>query len=101
MRASDPYERLQSVRRQAGYKNAADAARAFGWNVITYRAHENGTRGLKRDAAERYGRAFRVSPAWLLTGEGRSDRRLAVPVMGWIGAAAEIEPEYGQVPEDG
>src|ERR671929_183506 len=54
MRASDPYERLQSARRQAGYKSAADAARAFGWNVVTYRAHENGTRGLKRDAAERY-----------------------------------------------
>ncbi len=41
----------------------------FGWNYDTYAQHENGTRGIGR-AADRYAAAFRVSEAWLLTGEG-------------------------------
>jgi phage repressor protein C with HTH and peptisase S24 domain len=66
----EPFERLQKARAKAGYENATDAARAFGWNEITYRAHENGGRGLKAKVAEQYAKAFKVSAAWLLTGEG-------------------------------
>lgn len=67
---SDSAERLQSARRKAGYSDATAAARAFGWNINTYRSHENSARGLRRDVAERYAKAFRVSAAWLLTGDG-------------------------------
>lgn len=67
---NEPYERLQTARAAAGFENAVDAARAFGWNDVTYRAHENGTRGLRPDVAARYARAFKVSTGWLLTGEG-------------------------------
>lgn len=98
---SEPNERLQIARRKAGYADATDAARAFGWNENTYRSHENGMRGLKTDVAERYAKAFRVSSAWLLTGEGNADRQNTVAVMGRIGAGAEIEPENEQIPPEG
>ncbi|WP_366654473.1 XRE family transcriptional regulator [Fodinicurvata sp. EGI_FJ10296] len=67
---STPYDRLQLARRKAGFRSANDAALAHGWTISTYRSHENGQRGMKLDAAERYARAYRVSAAWLLTGEG-------------------------------
>lgn len=62
-----PYERLREARIRKGYEDAADAARAFGWNEITYRAHESGGRKF-HNAVERYARAFGVTPEWLLYG---------------------------------
>ncbi|MBI1425806.1 MAG: helix-turn-helix domain-containing protein [Gammaproteobacteria bacterium] len=64
----EPHDRLQEARKSAGYDNPTDAARAFGWTVSTYLAHENGSRGIRYDVAERYGKAFKVSAAWLLSG---------------------------------
>lgn len=61
--AENQGDRLQKARIKAGFKTAADAARAFGWPAITYRAHESGGRGLKREVAMQYGKAFKVSPA--------------------------------------
>jgi SOS-response transcriptional repressor LexA len=58
--------RLKQARIDAGFESAADAARAFGWPEPAYRHHENGTRGFGADAARKYGRAFKVTPAWLL-----------------------------------
>jgi transcriptional regulator with XRE-family HTH domain len=71
-------ERLKEARRLAGFDKATEAARRFGWNPHTYKAHENGARGLRPDAAERYARRFRVAPAWLLglTNEGGPSSRL-------------------------
>lgn len=100
-RMEEAFERLQRARANAGYQTPSDAARAFGWNEITYRAHENGGRGLKKDVAERYAKAFRISPAWLLTGEGKMERGNVVAVRGRIGAGAEISPEDEQVPPEG
>jgi DNA-binding XRE family transcriptional regulator len=64
----EPNDRLQKARQEAGYENAVDAARAFGWGQSTYISHENGTRGLKPTIAERYAKAFRVTPEWILYG---------------------------------
>ena len=87
----EPHERLVLARTKAGHETAADAARAFGWSPITYRAHESGLRGLRRDAALRYATAFGVSEAWLLTGEGApAGIRSTVPLVGQVGAGAEI-----------
>ena len=69
----EPHDRLAIARRNAGFENATEAARAFAWNENTYRSHENGERGLRLAIAERYARAFDASAAWLLTGEGASD----------------------------
>lgn len=67
---SEEADRLQAAREAAGYVSATDAARAFGWNETTYRAHESGRRGLKKNVAVRYAKAFRADEAWLLTGKG-------------------------------
>lgn len=39
--------------------------------------------------------------AWLLTGEGDERPNSSVPIMGYIGAGAVVEPDYEQVPEHG
>jgi hypothetical protein len=69
---SEPSERLKEARRRAGLAGPAEAAKKFGWNPNTYKSHENGERGIRQSAAERYARRLRVSPAWLLglTNEG-------------------------------
>ncbi|MEL6280919.1 MAG: helix-turn-helix transcriptional regulator, partial [Pseudomonadota bacterium] len=63
--------RLKAARLGAGYKTAADAARALGVAEQTYFAHESGRRGLRSDALERYAEGFGVSKEWLLFGEDR------------------------------
>ncbi|TPE49958.1 helix-turn-helix domain-containing protein [Amaricoccus solimangrovi] len=62
-------QRLQAAREASGFPSAKAAARRFGWSEDTYAQHENGTRGLTRSAT-RYAKAFKVSSAWILTGEG-------------------------------
>lgn len=78
--------RLEKARQDRGFKTAKDAALYFGWNYNTYSQHERGERGLTKSAAGRYGKALRVSPAWLLTGELGS---FLVPVVGYVGAGAQ------------
>ena len=69
-RASTMHQRLKEARQKAGYRTATAAIDAFGWSSSTYRAHENGQNGFKPSDAELYGKAYRVSPSWLLLGEG-------------------------------
>lgn len=71
-RMTEPFERLKQAREKAGYDSPTDAARAFGWNEVTYRSHENGTRGIKAPIARQYGSAFRVPAEWLLYGDKSS-----------------------------
>jgi transcriptional regulator with XRE-family HTH domain len=71
----DMHERLRAARDAAGYKTAAEAARAFGWNVNTTSSNENGNRTYSRTAAERYATAYRVNLEWLLTGKGEMKGR--------------------------
>jgi DNA-binding XRE family transcriptional regulator len=105
----EPQDRLQKARQEAGYENAVDAARAFGWGQSTYISHENGTRGLKPTIAEKYARAFRVTPEWLLYGnKGKKAQALAaerrtVPLVGYVGAGATAhffgdQGQLGDVP---
>lgn len=61
-------DRLKSARAEAGYESARNAAVRNRWKVSTYAAHENGQNEFGPEAAERYGRAFKVDPGWLLTG---------------------------------
>lgn len=70
-------KRLEQARKARGFKTAKDAARRFGWTYETYIQHEQGIRGISR-AAKKYADAFRVSEAWLLTGEGDSQKSGAV-----------------------
>jgi transcriptional regulator with XRE-family HTH domain len=76
---SSPNERLRRARIKAGYATAAEAARAFGWNDVTYTSHENGARGITTRTAPRYAKAFHVATSWLLEGTGpESDREKEV-----------------------
>ena len=81
------HERLIAARTEAGYETASDAARAYGWNENTYRSHENGERGIKSIVAEKYSRAFNVSLAYILTGEGYKYLPYSnehIPIRGYV-----------------
>lgn len=67
-------QRLVDARVHRGFSEAAAAAKFFGWNYDTYIQHERGERGLRKAVAEKYAKAYRVSTAWLMTGEGTMDR---------------------------
>lgn len=93
-----PADRLRRARTNSGYETSSDAARAFGWPLPTYQSHENGHRGIPVKAAERYARAFRVSAAWILTGEGPRERqRPTTPLIGRVGAGAEVHLVEGDM----
>jgi len=66
-------QRLAQARLNAGYANPTDAAEAFNWKKPSYYCHENGSRALTRVTAAKYGKAFKVSPAWLLMNQGRPE----------------------------
>jgi transcriptional regulator with XRE-family HTH domain len=67
---STPHERLRKARKDAGFRSQESFANVFGLPVTTYRAHENGGRGITKSAAENYGKLLNVSPVWILFGEG-------------------------------
>ena len=71
----EPHERLKELRERKGFATAADAARAYGWPVTTYQAHENASRGIRPPAARRYAKAFNSTPAYIMgVGEPGNDR---------------------------
>jgi phage repressor protein C with HTH and peptisase S24 domain len=91
---------LKQARANAGFRSARAAAARFGWAPSTYAAHENASRGFGAEEAVTYGRNFKVNPQWLLFGTGEASTR-SIPIMGYIGAGAEISPEFEQVPPEG
>ncbi|MCW5730437.1 MAG: LexA family transcriptional regulator [Alphaproteobacteria bacterium] len=72
-------ERLAFARKRAGFRSASAAARALGVPEVTFRAHENGLRGLTEATARSYGQAFRVNWAWLVTGDGSMEPPAGAP----------------------
>jgi len=63
-------ERLKQARHRAGFSSAVNAAKFFGWNGNTYKAHEAGRNGFDNDAGQLYAKAFKADLAWLMTGKG-------------------------------
>lgn len=98
-------ERLRFARRQANFASASAAADALAIPISTYNSHErsgsDGGRDPDVEQVRRYARFFRVSLAWLLTGEGSAEPRNIAKVVGLVGAGAEIQPEIEQIPSDG
>jgi hypothetical protein len=101
------------IARARRFKSARLAAKALGIAVATYGAHERaeaeGGRDYGPNEAKRYGRAFRVTPEWLLTGRGPGPgadepeepivlNPPTVPIVGYVGAGAATHPY--DVPED-
>ncbi len=85
----DYAQRLELARIARGFPSARAAAEYFGWVYDSYAQHENGTRGISR-AAAKYAHAYRVSEAWLLTGEGVGPGGEVgpdiVPLISWVSA---------------
>lgn len=88
----DYAKRLIQAREKAGFETAKAATEYHGWKYDTYIQHERGERGIKKVAAS-YARAFHVSEAWLLTGEGSGGVN-AVPLVGQVGAGAEVQMDH-------
>lgn len=94
-------ERLQFLRKKAGYATATEAARAFGWKPPTYLGHENGDRNPSRDTAKRYAAAYKARWEWILEGGPLLDapKEETVPIVGDVGAGARVifsgEPQGG------
>lgn len=80
-------DRLRRLREAKGYDSAAEAARAHNWNQSTYRAHENGQRGVPAKWLATYAKAYGSSLAWLSTGTEDAYRNEGllhiVPVIEW------------------
>jgi transcriptional regulator with XRE-family HTH domain len=89
----EPFERLRRARERANLTGPAEAARKFGWNKETYKSHENGARGIRRSVAERYAKAFRVSAAWILTGEDESASTLSRDEQALVNKYRKLPPE--------
>ncbi len=71
---SRPHERLEAARKGAGYATVREAAKALGINEAAYRRHEKGEVNFY-DHADKYAKAFGVTPGWLAyaeTDEARS-----------------------------
>lgn len=102
--------RLAMARSQAGYKSTRAAAVDNKWPESSVRAHEAGTRTIGLDDAERYARLYRARGAMvtaqdILFPDGRggvaAPGNSVVRIMGYVGAGAEINPDFEQVPPDG
>lgn len=92
---SDAADRLRALRIKKGFANPIDAARAYGWNEHTYKAHENGIRGIRLDAARKYAAAYGSTASHILglggNGAGGADKRpvnqvVQVPVIARVSA---------------
>lgn len=68
MHFSDPHSRLRWARAHANFATAKAAAVRHGWNINTYRSHENGNRGFDASDSEQYAKAFGVKAQWLTYG---------------------------------
>jgi SOS-response transcriptional repressor LexA len=101
-------ERLRTAREEAGYSNAADAARAFGFHPQNLRDHEADRRKISPAHAAAYAKAFRVDRDWLLFGgEPSANTQIGgvrtVPLIGtvqagyWSEVNVDGEP-FGSVP---
>lgn len=77
---TDPATRLRQLRIRKGYATAADAAKAFGWNEHTYKSHENGTRGIRMDAARKYALSLGSTAAHILGLGNGGDAPIVNPV---------------------
>lgn len=99
-----PGDRLKAARIAAGYSSAKAAAEGMGVSVATYIQHENGTRGVPADRAQRYARFFRTTPEWLLygreIGERLSGAQLGPPIPIQGAVAAGVWRERLEYPEE-
>lgn len=98
-----PAERLLQLREKRGFSTAREAARAFGWNEVTYRSHENGTRNMPYEVAKRYAAAFGSTAQYILGESGAPapspivNHISTVRVLGTVAAGTFRYDEFGEI----
>ena len=90
-------DRLRESRISAGFKSTLAAAERLGVSASTYRAHENGQNDFNDEQAQRYAKAFRVTPAYLMFGTTTDDVARLPDVEGFDRAATMRIPVRGEV----
>lgn len=88
--------KLKDLRTAAGMTHE-QAAEAMGVSRSQFIKLERGERRLTVDYINQAAKAFGVRPADVIEG----DLPEGIPLMGYIGAGAEIEPDFEQVPPEG
>lgn len=74
MNEKTPGDRLKQAREQKmKFTTASQAARFLNVATPTYLSHENGTRKISAEWADRYAEGFGISPTWLLYNRGALD----------------------------
>lgn len=102
------HERLKRARLRR-FRTAKEASSYLRIPYGTLTGHEAGTRGIKDKELETYANAYRVNLSWLAFEHGAEARgqeasdggTQSVSIMGFVGAGAEVSPEFEQVPADG
>lgn len=93
--------RLKDARKRAGFATAREAASALGISYPTYASHENGHRQYEYEEALVYGRKFKVTAEWLLTGKAGTivsnvkPALATIPVIGIVRAGLWQDVEAG------
>lgn len=88
--------KLKTLRTEAGWTHE-QAAEAMGVSRSQYIKLERGERRLTIEYINQAAKAFDIRPSDVI-GE---DIAPTVPLMGYIGAGAEIEPDFEQTPPEG
>jgi len=98
-----PGDRLKRLRTKRGFETAKDAAEAFGWNEVTYRSHENGTRPITLAAARKYALAYGSTAGHILSepGLGSSPVVNAVTQLQLVATVSAGTFRYDEPLEDG
>lgn len=97
----DWIERLNEAFKETGW-SVAELSRRSG--VPTDSLHKYLDRKVKQprgNTLDNLARALGVDAIWLKEGIRSDTATTVVPVMGYVGAGAEVEPEFEQVPHDG
>lgn len=84
-----PADRLKELREKR-YETAKAAADAHGWNEVTYRSHESGTRNIPVSAARKYAAAFGSSVGHILGIEGANGHSPPVNAVAHLQVAARV-----------
>jgi SOS-response transcriptional repressor LexA len=85
-----PGKRLKWARQQRGHRKQNAFAAEFAFNRTVLNLEESGTREITAAHARDYGRALGLSPEWLM--EGKGNIWTTAPLVGYVGAGAEIYP---------
>ena len=92
-------QRLQKARIDRGIRTAKEACRRFNRNYNSYAQNENGTRGLTKNTAPKYAKAYGVSAAWLLTGEHDDSEQSNIESISQSETSDDVRPS-GDLPRE-